>query len=298
MALRLLSVAMLSVMFACVKLLSDHGVGVIESLFYRQFILLGVVLLWMGFGQSSGRGAGFDAMRTNRPMAHLVRMIIGIVAMGFNFWSYTLLPMAEATTIGFAVPIFATALAALLLKEPTGIHRWGAVLVGFVGVLIVLQPGGSHVSVFGGSVAIIAALLTASVTVVLRRLGATERAPTIVFWFALTSLLPLGAAMLRVGQFHDAPTWGLLLLMGVAGGIAQLALTASLRLAPVALVMPMDYTGLLWASLIGFILFYEWPSAATWLGAPVIIASGLYILWRERVRTQQAFMEPAASSER
>lgn len=298
MALRLLSVAMLSVMFACVKLLGERGVGVIESLFYRQFILLGVVLLWMAAGQSSGRSVGFEAMRTNRPMAHLVRMIIGIVAMGFNFWSYSLLPMAEATTIGFAVPIFATALAALLLKEPTGIHRWGAVLVGFAGVLIVLQPGGSHISLFGGSVAIVAAMLTASVTVVLRRLGATERAPTIVFWFALTSLLPLGLAMLRVGQFHGAATWGLLLLMGVAGGIAQLALTASLRLAPVALVMPMDYTGLLWASLIGFILFYEWPSVATWLGAPVIIASGLYILWRERVRTQQAFMEPAASPER
>lgn len=298
MALRLLSVAMLSVMFACVKLLGERGVGVIESLFYRQFILLGVVLLWMAAGQSSGRSVGFEAMRTNRPMAHLVRMIIGIVAMGFNFWSYSLLPMAEATTIGFAVPIFATALAALLLKEPTGIHRWGAVLVGFAGVLVVLQPGGSHISLFGGSVAIVAAMLTASVTVVLRRLGATERAPTIVFWFALTSLLPLGLAMLRVGQFHDAATWGLLLLMGVAGGIAQLALTASLRLAPVALVMPMDYTGLLWASLIGFILFYEWPSVATWLGAPVIIASGLYILWRERVRTQQAFMEPAASPER
>lgn len=298
MALRLLSVAMLSIMFACVKLLGDHGVGVIESLFYRQFILLGVVILWMAAGETSGRGAGFEAMRTNRPMAHLVRMIIGIIAMGFNFWSYTLLPMAEATTIGFAVPIFATALAALLLKEPTGIHRWGAVLVGFVGVLIVLQPGGSHISLFGGTVAIVAAMLTASVTVVLRRLGATERAPTIVFWFALTSLLPLGLAMLRVGQWHDAATWGLLLLMGVAGGIAQLALTASLRLAPVALVMPMDYTGLLWASLIGFILFLEWPSTATWLGAPVIIASGLYILWRERRRARQALMEPAPSPER
>ena len=298
MALRLLSVAMLSVMFACVKLLGERGVGVIESLFYRQFILLGVVLLWMAAGKGSGRGAGFEAMRTHRPMAHLIRMIIGIVAMGFNFWSYTLLPMAEATTIGFAVPIFATALAALLLKEPTGIHRWGAVLAGYVGVVIVLQPGGSHISLFGGSVAIVAAMLTASVTVVLRRLGATERAPTIVFWFALTSLIPLGLAMLRVGQFHDGPTWGLLLLMGVAGGIAQLALTASLRLAPIALVMPMDYTGLLWASLIGFILFYQWPGAATWFGAPLIIASGLYILWRERVRAQQAFMEPAASPER
>lgn len=284
MALRLLSVATLSVMFACVKILGARGVDVVESLFYRQLILLLVVLLWMGAGEASGRSTGFEAMRTTRPFAHLLRMIVGIIAMGFNFWSFTLLPMAEATTIGFAVPIFATALAAILLKEPTGIHRWGAVLAGFVGVLIVLQPGGAHVSLIGGTVAVIAAMLTASVTVVIRRLSATERAPTIVFWFALTSLLPLGLAMLKVGKFHDAETWAIIAAMGVAGGIAQLALTASLRLAPVALVMPMDYSGLLWAGLLGFLLFSQLPSPTTWLGAPVIIASGLYILWRERVR--------------
>lgn len=286
MALRLLSVMTLSIMFACVKYLSQHGVEVIESLFYRQLILLLVVLIWIGSAHLKNSGSGFELLRTQRPGAHLVRMIVGIIAMGFNFWSFTLLPMAEATTIGFAVPIFATVMAALFLREPTGIHRWAAVFIGFLGVLLVLQPGSAHISLAGGSVAIIAALLTASVTVVIRRLGATERAPTIVFWFALTSLLPLTPAMWIIGSAHPPLIWAIILLMGIAGGIAQLALTASLRLAPVALVMPMDYTGLLWASLIGLIVFAQWPSPMTWIGAPIIIASGLYILWREQKARQ------------
>ncbi len=297
MALRLLAVALLSLMFACVKLLSERGVGVIESLFYRQFILLMVVLLWMGGGALSGKGQGFAAVKTKRPFAHLTRMAVGLTAMGFNFWSYTLLPMAEATTIGFAVPIFATAMAALLLKEPTGIHRWAAVILGFIGILIVLQPGGVHINPFGGTVAIAAAALTASVTIVIRRLGATESAATIVFWFALTSLIPLTPAMMLLGTWHEPHVWGIIALMGIAGGLAQLALTAALRLAPVALVMPMDYTGLLWASLLGFLLFRQWPVPTTWIGAPVIIASGLYILWRETVQRRGVLREPARTSD-
>lgn len=283
MGLRLVAVALLSVMFACVKLLSARGVTVIESLFYRQFILLFVALAWMAGDGWFGSGTGFKAIHTDRPRAHLVRMLVGLTAMGFNFWSYTLLPMAEATTIGFAVPIFATALAALILREPTGLHRWSAVIAGFLGVTIVLQPGATHISLLGGIVSVTAAILTASVTVVIRNLGATEGSLTIVFWFALTSLLPLGVAMFFYGQLHDPAVWSIALIMGIAGGLAQIALTSSLRLAPVALVMPMDYTGLLWASLFGFLLFQQWPVSTTWIGAPVIIASGLYILWRETV---------------
>lgn len=284
MGLRLIAVALLSVMFACVKLLSARGVTVIESLFYRQFILLFVALAWMAGDGWFGSGTGFRAIHTDRPRAHLVRMLVGLTAMGFNFWSYTLLPMAEATTIGFAVPIFATALAALVLREPTGLHRWSAVIAGFIGVMIVLHPGATHISLLGGVVSVIAAMLTASVTVVIRNLGATEGSLTIVFWFALTSLLPLSVAMFFYGEMHGSTVWSIALIMGIAGGLAQIALTASLRLAPVALVMPMDYTSLLWSSLIGFLLFQQWPGPTTWLGAPVIIASGLYILWRETVR--------------
>ena len=201
--------------------------------------------------------------------------------MGLSFLSFILLPLAEATSIGFTVPIFATILAALVLGEPTGKWRWGAVAAGFVGVLVIVQPGIGDVQLLGASVALAAALLVASVTIVIRRLGATEKATTTVFWFAVSSLVPLGLLMVRYGGVHDSETWAIVAGLALAGGIAQLTLTGALRLAPVALVMPMDYTSLLWATLLGLWIFGELPTPWVWVGAPIIIASGLVIVWRE-----------------
>jgi drug/metabolite transporter (DMT)-like permease len=219
-------------------------------------------------------------------------MAIGISGMAFNFLAMILLPLAEATTIGFSVPIFATALAALLLGEPTGKWRWSAVAAGFIGVLIIVQPGSGHIPLFGASVAVIGAILTAGVTIVLRRLGATERTTTTVFWFALSSLVPLALLMLFHARMHDPFTWLLLAGIAVAGGLGQLAITSALRLAPVALVMPMDYTSLLWATVFGAWLFGQLPTPWTWVGAPIIVASGLVIVWRER---KLAFRKPLSA---
>lgn len=273
--LRLLAIVALSIMFACVKLAETRGVNVIESLFYRQLIAVPLVLAWVA------AGPGFGSLRTMRVVAHASRMVQGLAAMALNFWAMTLLPLAEATAIGFTVPIFATLLAALLLSEPTGWRRWSAVLIGFAGVLIVVQPGGGTLPTAGIGVAIVGAVLTAAVTITIRRLGATEAAATTVFWFTVSSLVPLGFAMLWFGAAHDAVSWAIIGVLGVAGGIGQLTLTAALRLAPVSVVMPMDYTGLIWAALLGWLIFADLPSAATWIGAPAIIGSGLYIAWRE-----------------
>jgi drug/metabolite transporter (DMT)-like permease len=274
-ALRLLTALLLAGMFALVKLASTRGVHLVESLFYRQIgsavCAIAVVVT----------GSGFASLRTQRVSAHVLRMVTGLSAMGLNFLAMILLPLADATAIGFSVPIFATMLAALVLGEATGRWRWAAVIGGFVGVLLIVQPGRNVMPLDAAAIAIIGAFLTASVTIMIRRLGATEPATTTVFWFAASSLLPLGALMLWFGQAHDPVTWAILVAMAVMGGVGQLALTAALRLAPVALIMPMDYTSLLWASLFGLWLFAETPSYSTWLGAPVIIASGLVILWRE-----------------
>jgi drug/metabolite transporter (DMT)-like permease len=201
--------------------------------------------------------------------------------MGLNFLAFVMLPLAEATTIGFSVPIFSVVLAAFALGEPTGKWRWSAVAAGFVGVLLIVQPGTGDVPLLGASIALVAALMTASVTIVIRRLGATERAATTVFWFAVSSLVPLGLAMLMCGRTHDPTTWMMLAGLALAGGLAQLTLTGALRLAPVALVMPMDYTSLLWALLLGSWVFSEVPTPWIGVGAPIIIASGLVIVWRE-----------------
>jgi len=289
-ALRLLTAALLAIMFALVKLASTRGVNVVESLFYRQcgsaLCASGVVAI----------GPGFDSLRTQRVWAHVGRMALGVTAMALNFIAFILLPLAEATTIGFSVPIFSVILAALLLGEPTGKWRWGAVAVGFAGVLLIVQPGSGDVPLAGASVALVAALLTASVTIVIRKLGATERAATTVFWFAVSSLVPMGLLMPWFAGPHDLASWGILAGMAVAGGLAQLTLTGALRLAPVALIMPMDYTSLLWAVLLGSWLFGELPSPWTWIGAPIIIASGLVIVWREHRLHRRAALESQAAT--
>ena len=276
MVLRLFAGIALALMFAAVKWAAQHGVGVIESLFYRQ---LGTAFAALLFVMST---SGLASLRTKRVGGHVLRMGIGVVAMGLNFLAMILLPLAEATAIGFSVPIFSTLLAALVLGERTGRWRWGAVILGFIGVLVIVQPGGGHIAATGGMVAIGAALTTAFATIAIRRLGATEAVATTVFWFGASSLVPLGLAMPFVAAVHPPLVFAVIATMALAGGLAQLLLTGSLRYAPVAIVMPMDYVNLLWASLLGMLIFAQLPSRWTFAGAPVVIAAGLIILWREQ----------------
>ena len=276
MALRICAGLALAVMFAGVKWAAQHGVGVVESLFYRQ---LGTTVAALAF---VAIGPGLASLRTKRVGGHVVRMGIGLLAMGLNFLAFAMLPMAEATAIGFSVPIFSTLLAAIVLGERTGIWRWGAVLAGFAGIMVIVQPGSGHIALNGGIVAIAAALTTALATIAIRRLGATEAAATTVFWFGASSLVPLSVAMLFAGRAHSTEIFAVLAVMAIAGGAAQLFLTGALRFAPVALVMPMDYLSLIWSSLLGFLIFSQLPSEWTLLGAPLVIGAGLVILWREQ----------------
>src|SRR5690242_16262691 len=200
LGLRLISALSLALMFAGVKWAGQRGVGVAESLFYRQIGSAACAATWVA------AGPGFATLKTKRFGAHAARMAIGLVAMGLNFLAIMLLPLAEATAIGFSVPIFATLLAAVVLGERTGKWRWGAILVGFLGVLVIVQPGSGHIGTYGGAVAIAAALSTAGATIAIRRLGATEPAAATVFWFGLSSLVPLAIVMLFVAKPHDAHT--------------------------------------------------------------------------------------------
>lgn len=276
MGLRLGSALALAIMFAGVKWAGRHGVSVLESLFYRQIGTMLCAAVWVALGP------GFGSLRTRRVGAHVARMAIGVIAMGLNFLAFMLLPLAEATAVGFSVPIFSTMLAALVLGEPTGRWRWGAVMVGFAGVLVIIQPGSAHVGLYGGAVAVAAALTTGFATIAIRRLGATEAVATTVFWFGASSLVPLGLLMPTVAHAHEPSTFAVIAGFSLAGGLAQLALTGALRFAPIAVVMPMDYSALLWASLFGWAVFGQLPSQSTWLGAPIVIAAGLVILWREQ----------------
>lgn len=280
---RLAAMLSLAIMFAFVKLAGEQGVHVTESLFYRQLTAMPLIcfLIWRS-------EAGWPAIRSDKHRLHLLRSFLGIFAMGLNFWAMTLLPLADATTISFTVPIFATLFAALILREKVGIRRWSAILIGFVGVLIVIQPGGSLIPAFGAAVALAGALVTASVTLVIRMLGRTETSIVTIFWFSVYTLPGLAVCAWIYGDGHDGQTWAYLLGVGIFGALGQLTITQSLRFAPVSTIMPMDYSALLWATIIGIMVFGQWPGLSIWLGAPVIIGSGLFIAWREHVRAAKA----------
>ncbi|WP_066797471.1 DMT family transporter [Sphingomonas soli] len=285
-ALRLLAIFALASMMALVKYAEAGGASLPELLFFRQACALPIVLIWLA------NGPGLSSLRTKRIGSHARRTVIGLCGMLGNFGAVMLLPLAEATTLGFTVPLFATILAVIVLHETVGWHRWAAVAVGFAGILIVAQPGSGHFGMIGALVGLAGAMFTAWVSIELRQLSRTENTGTIVFWFSLLSLVPLGIAYLFVAQAHPAWVWVAMLAAGVSGGVGQLALTGALRFAPVSAVLPMDYSSLIWATLYGLLLFGVLPTPATWIGAPVIIASGLYIVWRERVRHQELATEP------
>jgi drug/metabolite transporter (DMT)-like permease len=262
-------------MAATIKLGHDAGVSTVELAFYRFAFGLPPLLVWIAWSRNPG------AWRTERPAAHLWRAVIGLGTMITAFSALAYLPLAEATTIGFAAPLFAVALSALVLKEPVGRHRWSAVLIGFAGVLIVMRPGGSALEPLGLLLAVAAAFGVGVVTITIRQIGRTEHPQTTVLWFSLLSMLALAALMPFNAAAHDSATWAILVALGGFGGFGQLFLTSSLRFAPVSVVVPFDYTQLLWAVLLGWLLFASQPPATTWAGAAVIILSGLYTLYRE-----------------
>ncbi|MEO1168528.1 MAG: DMT family transporter [Pseudomonadota bacterium] len=278
--LRILAATVFAFMAAMVKIGADHGLHPIEMIFWRFAFALPPLLLWVLLRP------GLQIIKTRRPLAHLWRALIGFVAMGFGYWAITLLPLAEATAISFAAPIFATLLSAIFLLERVGWHRWSAVLIGFIGVLVIVQPHNMSLPGEGLIVALISAFGVACVIITIRQISRTERALTTVFWFTAISAVGTGLIVPFFAENHDWQGWAIMVAIAILGGTAQLLLTGSLRLAPVVVVAPFDYTQLLWAVTLGWLIWSDIPSVATWSGAAIIIGSGLYTLYRERMRTR------------
>jgi drug/metabolite transporter (DMT)-like permease len=282
--LRLLAMLALSLMFVLVKYVDRSGIHVLESLFWRQALILPFLFLWIW------KVAGFQSLKTRRITSHARRMVMGLTGMACNFLAMIYLPMAEATTISLSVPIFAVIFAAIMLNERIGWQRWGSVALGFIGVLIVLNPtaifsaGLSGEHAIGVMIGISGAVTTALISIALRDLGRTESATTIVFYFSLLSMIPLGLALPFVYTPHSAEQWLMLAGLGLSGAVVQMGLTGALRLAPVSVVLSMDYSSLLWAIALGWFFFGSIPAETTWIGAPLIVLSGLFIAWREHRR--------------
>jgi drug/metabolite transporter (DMT)-like permease len=274
-ALRIGAATCFGFMAAMIKLGDQAGISLPELAFYRFAFGLPPLLIWIALTRN------FVVWRTQRPLAHLGRGVIGLSTMILAFAAVTLLPLAESATIGFVAPLFSVMLSALILGEKVGRHRWSAVALGFTGVLIVMQPGGGALPPLGLGIALTAALGVAGVTITIRTIGRTESTPTIVLWFTLFSMAATGLFMPVYGRWHDAQGWAILLALGLFGGMGQLFLTSALRYAPVSVVVPFDYTQLLWAVLLGWWFWDTHPPATTWAGAAIIVGSGLYTIYRE-----------------
>ena len=276
---RLLAAFALATMAMLVKLAGQRGAHLMELIFWRQLIT--AILLGAGLALT-GRLA---MLKTQRLPAHARRAASGLFGMMFTYGAVLLLPLAEATTLGFTAPIFAVLIAITVFGQRIGPWRWGAVVIGFAGVLVVMQPfDGLHegVTLAGVAVGLVAPFMVALISFQLQDLNTTENPWSIVFWFAALTTPVAALALPFVMASHDALTWALILGMGVVGGAAQMLLTTSLRFGSAAVILLMDYTALLWASVYGYTVFDRAAPASLWLGAPLIIAAGVLIAWRER----------------
>ncbi|WP_339951245.1 DMT family transporter [uncultured Albimonas sp.] len=277
MLLMCVGVASLSVNDAIAKLLTERYAP-LQILFLRNVIALpfAVALAW--------RFGGAGALRSTRPGAHLLRGAMWIGATLLFFTSISRMGLAEATALVFVAPLFITALSALLLAEPVGWRRWLAVLAGFAGVLIMIRPGAESfrpISLMPVATAFVYAFLMLSA----RWLDPRESVWTLLLYLSGGAALLSGLA----APFFWTPlrVEDLWLFAGIAvfGTAGMTMMTQAFRLAAASVVAPLDYTALIWATLLGWLLWRETPDAISILGAAVIVASGGFTLWREhRVR--------------
>lgn len=271
----LTGVFLFTMMEAAVKwLVADYPVH--QIIFFRSaFALIPCAyFVW--------RAGGMSALRTKRPSVHLLRGLIGLAAMGCYFFAYSQMALADAKAILFSAPLFMTVLAVPLLGERVGIYRWSAVLVGFAGVLIVLKPGGDMLQ-YGTFAALGGAFLYALAVITIRHLSATESVACITFYFTLTGT---AASAVLIGLFGWVPPtpadWAMLASLGLVGGVAQYAMTRAFRLAEAAAIAPLDYTSMAWAILLGYLIWQDIPSLEVFAGITLVVASGLFILYREQ----------------
>ena len=246
----------------------------VQIVFLRQlFELIPIsVFVW--------RSGGLAALRTRRPFAHALRGGLVYVSTLLFLAALRGLPLAEAVAVGFTAPLFITALSGPLLGESVGVRRWAAVLIGFLGALIMVRPGTEAfrpealLALAAASVFALAMLLT-------RRLARTETSAALVtHTTVIGGLASLPFASLA-WQAPSTADLGLFALVGTAGGSAAYLLVIAYRNAPAAVVAPFYYSSLIWAAVLGWLLWRDTPEPAVWIGAAIVAAAGAYITRRE-----------------
>jgi drug/metabolite transporter (DMT)-like permease len=289
--LKVANTAAFSLMYAAIKLAGHYPVG--EVIFFRSFFALIPVFVLAAFTCGPRQ-----AVQTKRPLFHILRSLAGVCGMFLNFAALQRLPLADLTGFSFVAPIFAVILATFVLHERAGPHRWIAVLAGFGGVLLMIEPHGGVLHLLragfssGAGLALMGAAISAFVVIFIRQMSTTERSEAIVFYFMLTCSVVSAATMLwdRVLPTPAAAAW--LVLAGLLGGVGQICMTFSYRYAQPSLLAPFDYVAMVWAVVLGYFVLGEVPKPMVMAGAGVVIVAGLYIVWRER-RIHRATVDAA-----
>ena len=218
--------------------------------------------------------------RTTRPGLQFLRGLVGGISMLTWFYALALIPVGDATALSFTVVIFASVGAVVVLGERMGARRWAAIAVGIVGTLIILRPGADGLSV-GALVVMVSSLFWAAALLTVKVLARTDSSITIVFYSSIYFTILAGIPAAYYWRTPDLEQFALLVSVGLLATVAQLAMTAALKIAETTAIMPMDFTRLLWAAGLGYIWFGEFPDLWTWTGGGIVFASTIYITYRE-----------------
>lgn len=282
--LKIVSVTIFVLMATCIKAAAEH-VPPGETVFFRSLFAVPVILIWLMWQHDLAHG-----LETKNLMGHFWRGLVGTTAMGLGFTALGLLPLPEVTALGYAAPVLTVIFAAMFLGEPVRVFRLSAVALGLVGVVIILSPRLTVLSIdtadkmeaVGALLMLMGAVFMALAQVFVRRLVGTESTAAIVFYFSITATL---LSLLTIPFGWVIPTWqelALLIAAGLLGGVGQILLTTSYRFADTSVIAPFEYTSILLAVIIGYTVFGEVPTMTVIAGVCLVICAGLLIIWRER----------------
>ena len=274
--LKLASVVVFAGMTVCVKALGS-AIPAGQTLFVRGLISV-LVLALIAWGTQR-----LHLLKTRNWRSHALRSLSGTVSMFCLFVAISMIPLADLTAITFTAPMFLTVLAMVFLGEKIHRFRWTALGIGFVGVLITIGPHLSfaHGASAGVLIALVNAVFSAIAMMFLRSMAGGEHAITITFYFSLTFMTCAALTAIQGWPLPTPTQWLLIVFAGLFGVFGQLLMTYAYRYAEASTIAPLDYSNMILAVLLGYVFFDEIPSLSVWIGAPLIVAAGLIILWRE-----------------
>jgi drug/metabolite transporter (DMT)-like permease len=291
----------------------ERGVSPIKGIALKiaatfVFVVMGVLVKWLGETVPTGqvvfarsffaflplflflawRREFVASFRVTRPGLHALRVVAGSCGMLFSFAALIFIPLTDQVAIGYAMPIFAVIFAAFILGEAVRVYRWSAVAVGLVGVAVILWP---HLAAMaarvadeaatGAALALAAAVASALATICVRLLTKTESTGSIIIYFTIGTTI-LGLLTLPIGWvMPSALEAAALIAVGVLGGCGQILHTLSYRHGDASLIAPFEYASLLWAVALGFLIFGDAPTVNVLVGAAIVVAAGLFVIWRE-----------------